>query len=181
MTRACPRSNARHRGAAAGENESGLTGSFEAPIVVPELKQKPLKLSSVVLSTQVQPAPRGASDNPLIRDGLQLLPNVTHVVSRDQKLLFYFEVYDPSEAAGSGTDIRASLGFYRGKVKVRETPVVERTAVDARDRRAAVFRLEVPGNAFKPGVYTCQINVIDGVAGTFAFPRMMFLVRQAAS
>ena len=162
------------------ENESGLTGSFEAPIVVPELKQKQLKLSSVVLSTQVQPA-RGSSGNPLIRDGLQLLPNVTHVVSRGQKLFFHFEVYDPSEAAGSGTDLRASLGFYRGTVKVLETPVVERTVVDVRDRRAAVFRLEVPGENFKPGLYTCQINVIDGVAGTFAFPRLMFLVRHSAS
>ena len=103
------------------ENESGLTGSFEAPIVVPELKQKPLKLSSVVLSTQVQPAPRGASDNPLIRDGLQLLPNVTHVVSRDQKLLFYFEVYDPSEAAGSGTDpdVFESAAAWRNRLRKR--------------------------------------------------------------
>ena len=32
-------------------------GSFEAPIVVPELKQAPLKVSSVVLSTQL---PAGA-------------------------------------------------------------------------------------------------------------------------
>ena len=35
------------------ENTSGLMGSFEAPVVVPELKQAPLKVSSVVLSTQV--------------------------------------------------------------------------------------------------------------------------------
>ena len=158
------------------ENESGLTGSFEARVIVPELKQSPVKVSSVVLSTQVEPANRGRSDNPLIRDGLQLLPNLTHVVSREQKLFFYFEVYEPS-AEGATTDVRASLAFYRGKVKVLETPVVERTAIDAPDRKAVVFRLEVPGERFKPGLYTCQLNVIDGVAGRFAFPRLVFLVR----
>jgi VWFA-related protein len=159
------------------ENESGLTGSFEAPIVIPELKQASLKLSSVVLSTQVQPASRGRSDNPLIRDGVQLLPNLTHLVGRDQKLFFYFEVYDPLLVEGATTDLRASLAFYRGKLKVLETPAVERSAMDAPERKAAVFRLEVSGDAFKPGLYTCQVNVIDGAAGTFAFPRLVFFVR----
>ena len=160
------------------ENTNGTVGSFEAPIVVPELKQAPVKVSSIVLSTQMQQQPaRSRSDNPLIRDGMQLIPNVTHVVGRDQKLFFYFEVYEPAVASGSSPDVRASLAFYRGKVKVLETPVVERAVLDAADRRAAVFRLEVPAQAFKPGFYTCQVNVIDAAAGKFAFPRLALLVR----
>jgi hypothetical protein len=161
------------------ENVNGEIGSFEAPVIVPELKQAPVKLSSVVLSTQVQQlAGRGRSEDPLARDGLQLVPNVTHVVGRDQKLFFYFEVYEPAPAAGGpAPDVRASLAFYRGKIKVLETPVVERAALDAPDRRAAIFRLEVPGDAFKPGLYTCQVNVIDAAAGAFAFPRLAMLVR----
>ena len=160
------------------ENTNGTVGSFEAPIVVPELKQAPVKVSSIVLSTQMQQQPaRSRSDNPLIRDGMQLIPNVTHVVGRDQKLFFYFEVYEPAVASGSSPDVRASLAFYRGKVKVLETPVVERVVLDAADRRAAVFRLEVPAQAFKPGFYTCQVNVIDAAAGKFAFPRLALLVR----
>jgi VWFA-related protein len=160
------------------ENTNGTIGSFEAPVVVPELKQAPVKVSSVILSTQLQEQPgRGRSDNPLIRDGLQLVPNVTHVVGRDQKLFFYFEVYEPAAAEGSASDLRTSLAFYRGKVKVLETPVVERTTLDVPGRRAAVFRLEVAGEAFKPGLYTCQVNVIDAAAGKFAFPRLALLVR----
>jgi VWFA-related protein len=159
------------------ENASGLMGSFEAPVIVPELKQSPVKVSSVVLSTQVQQVTgKARSDNPLTRDGVQLIPNVTHVVGRDQKLFFYFEVYEPVAAEGA-TDVRASLAFYRGKVKVLETPVVERTSLDAPDRHAAVFRLEVPAEAFKPGLYTCQVNIIDAGAGKFAFPRLAMLVR----
>jgi len=159
------------------ENVNGAIGSFETGVVVPELKQAPVKVSSVILSTQLQTqAARGRTDNPLVRDGMQIVPNVTHVVGRDQKLFFYFEVYEPA-VAESMPDVRASLAFYRGKIKVLETPVVERAALDAPDRKAALFRLEVPADAFKPGLYTCQVNVIDAAAGKFVFPRLAMLVR----
>ena len=58
-----------------------------------------------------------------------------------------------------------------------ETPVVERTQIDAADRQAAVFQFEVPADSFKPGLYTCQVNIIDEVAGRFAFPRLEMYVR----
>ena len=160
------------------ENTTGSMGSFEAPVVVPELKQAAMKVSSVVLSTQLQPvAAKGKSANPLVRDGVQLLPNLTHVVGKDQKLYFYYEVYDPGEVNGASPQLRTSLAFYRGKVKVFETPVVEKTAIDAPDRHAALFQFEVPASEFKPGLYTCQINIIDAVAQRFDFPRMLFVVR----
>ena len=158
------------------ENTGGTIGSFETSLLVPELKQAALKVSSVVLSTQLQPVTK-RSNSPLVRDGVQLLPNLTHVVARDQKLFFYYEVYEPQAADGASPQLRTSLAFYRGKVKVYETPVVERTTVDAPDRRAAVFQFEVPPEAFTPGLYTCQINIIDAVAGKFAFPRLALYVR----
>ena len=159
------------------ENGTGLMGTYESAITVPELKKESMKVSSVVLSTQMEPAAKGKTDNPLVKDGVQLVPNLTHVVGRDQRLFFYYEVYDPSEASGSTPQIRTSLAFYRGKVKVYETPVVERTTIDAPERHAALFQFEVPPDAFTPGLYTCQINVIDTVAGHFAFPRVMVYVK----
>jgi VWFA-related protein len=159
------------------ENATGLTGSFEAPVVVPELKDAPLKVSSVVLSTQLLDVKRSRTDNPLVKDGVQLLPNLTHVVGREQKLFFYYEVYEPAQPAGAPPDLRTSLAFYRGKVKVYETPIVERSQIDALDRRAAIFQFEVPAGSFPPGLYTCQINVIDGAAERFAFPRLTFYVK----
>ena len=158
------------------ENATGLMGTFEAPITVPELRTQSLKVSSVVLSTQVQPGP-AKSDNPLVRDGVQMVPSLTHVVSRDQKMFFYYEVYDSEQSPGLGVDVRTSLAFYRGKVKVLETPVVTRTTVDAPSRRATLFQLEVPAEGFEPGLYTCQVNIIDEVGGRFAFPRLTFYVR----
>ena len=158
------------------ENATGMMGSFEAPLVIPELKQQPLKVSSVILSTQLQPATGGRTDNPLVRNNAQLLPNLTHVVSRDQRMYFYYEVYDPAETA-SAPAVKTSLAFYRGKVKVFETQTVERTELEAADRHAAVFQLEVPADRFKPGLYTCQVNIIDEIAGRFAFPRLVLFVR----
>jgi VWFA-related protein len=158
------------------ENTDGRIGSFEAPITVPELKAAPVKVSSVVLSTQLQPAGRGRNQSPLVRDGVQLVPSVTHVVSKDQKLYVYYEVYEPAEIEG-GPQLKTSLAFYRGKVKVFETPAVERAAVDAADRKAALFQFELPAGSFTPGLYTCQINIIDSAAGKFAFPRLAFYVK----
>ncbi|HUK33531.1 MAG TPA: VWA domain-containing protein, partial [Vicinamibacterales bacterium] len=158
------------------ENATGEMGTFETKIVVPELKQEPVKLSSVVLSTQLQPAGTRKSSSPLIRDGVELVPNLTHIVNRGQKLYFYYEVYDPAQDAGM-PQVRTSLAFYRGRVKVFETPVVERTTIDSADRHAAVFQFEVPASSFKPGLYTCQINVVDEVSSRFAFPRIEMYVR----
>jgi hypothetical protein len=158
------------------ENTTGQTGTFETAIVVPELKAAAVKVSSLVLSTQLQNVAGRKTVSPLIRDGVELVPNLTHIVGRGQKLYFYYEVYEPAVENGA-PEVRTSLAFYRGKVKVFETPVVERTQIDAPDRRAAVFQFEVPADSFKAGLYTCQVNIIDQVAGRFVFPRLEMYVR----
>jgi VWFA-related protein len=158
------------------ENTTGQMGTFETPIVVPELKQAPVKVSSLVLGTQLQNVVGRKTISPLVRDGVELVPNLTHIVSHDQTLYFYYEVYDPTSDKGA-PQIRTNLTFYRGKVKVLETPVVERVQLDVADRHAAVFQFEVPARSFKPGLYTCQVNIIDEVAGRFAFPRLEVYVR----
>ena len=57
------------------ENATGTMGSFESGVFVPDLRQAPVKVSSVTLSTQIRPTTgRQRSDNPLIREGVELLP-----------------------------------------------------------------------------------------------------------
>jgi hypothetical protein len=159
------------------ENTTGRIGSFEAPILVPRLEDDAIKLSSIVLSTQLQPAQgTDRSGNPLVRDGVQVLPNLTRVVARSQSIYFYYEVYDPA-LVEQAPHLRTSLAFYRGDLKVFETPVVERHALDDPQRRAVVFRFEVPAEAFTPGTYTAQITIVDAVAAQTAFPRVAFQVR----
>src|SRR5208283_5133274 len=83
------------------ENQTGRMGSFETDIEVPELKPQPLKMSSIVLASQLQPAKKGATPSPLVRDGSEIIPNVTHVFSSAQHLRLYYEVYDPGRANAS--------------------------------------------------------------------------------
>ena len=167
------------------ENETGRMGSFETDLTVPDLKTAPLKMSSVVLASQLQPAKKSSELNPLVRDGSEIIPNVTHVFSSAQHLRLYYEVYDPGhEAAPSGgaegkpgIRLLSNVSFFRGKAKVFESSMVELTELNARDRKAGVFQLDLPLNTLKPGFYTCQVNVIDDAAGHFLFPRLALLIR----
>jgi VWFA-related protein len=158
------------------ENTSGQMGTFETPLVVPDLRRASVKVSSVVLSTQLQPAAARKTANPLVRDNTELVPNLTHIVARDQTLYLYYEVYDPAQANGT-PQLATSLTFYRNGVKVFETPVVERTVLDAADRHAAIFQFEVPPGSLRPGLYDCQVNIVDQAASQFAFPRLELYVR----
>ncbi len=171
------------------ENQTGRLGSFETDLTVPDLKNIPVKLSSVLLASQLQPAGKKKTDNPLVRDGSEVIPNVTHVFSSGQHLYFYYEVYDPARdvtpaAANAQQNGRSrihlltNVAFFRGNTKAYETPVVESEQLNAPDRHAAVFQLDVPLTQLSPGFYTCQVNVIDDAAGQFRFPRLALLVRE---
>jgi hypothetical protein len=65
----------------------------------------------------------------------------------------------------------------QGDVKVYETKPVLAQEITAPERKAVVFQVEIPLESLKPGFYTCQINVIDDVAGNYAFPRWPILIR----
>jgi VWFA-related protein len=169
------------------ENQTGRMGSFETDLNVPDLKSQPLKMSSIVLASQLQPAKKGASPSPLIRDGSEIIPNVTHVFSSAQHLRLYYEVYDPGQVNASGAPqagqakpgirLLTNVAFFRGKTKIFETSLAELTELNARDRQAGVFQLDLPLSPLRPGFYTCQVNVIDDAAGLFLFPRLALLIR----
>jgi VWFA-related protein len=171
------------------ENENGRMGSFESDLVVPDLRKQPLKMSSVVLASQQVPTTQKRSQDPLIRNGHEIIPNVAHVFVNGQPVMFYYEVYDaakPKAVEGEAKDTKrgnvrllTSVQFFRGKLKVYETPLVEVHDVAYPDRKASAFELEVPSTELKPGWYTCQINVVDDAGGTFAFPRLPLLIKAA--
>jgi VWFA-related protein len=218
------------------ENTNGSMGTFEFPITIPDLKAEPIKVSPVVLSTQLRlarggPGGRGRGDgqgerggpggfgrggrgidpanlppdlppelrdrilnsarggggalfgdrspNPLLRNGQEIVQSLTHLVVKNQQMYFYYEVYDPAVDAAGAPKLTTSLAFYRGRVKVFETPAVSKTTIDDAERRAAVFQLALPAATFKQGLYTCQVNVVDEIAGRFAFPRLALYVKDA--
>jgi VWFA-related protein len=174
------------------ENQTGRMGSFETDIEVPELKGQPLKMSSVVLASQIQTVKKNTNLNPLIHDGSEIIPNITHVFAASQHLFLYYEVYDPAQPTSAGSPPRtannkpgirvlSNVDFFQGKAKAYESSLVELNELNARDRKAAVFQLDVPLASLKPGFYTCQVNVIDDAGGRFLFPRLALLIRSENS
>jgi VWFA-related protein len=178
------------------ENQTGAMGSFETDLQVPDLKKSPLKLSSIVLSSQRVPNAAKKAVSPLVRDGVEWIPNVPHVFRQDQHLYFLYEVYDPTKQKGAaepasspgltrreGGPVRVltSIEFLSGGVKVYETPVVEAKAINIPERDAVAFQFDVPLAQLKPGTYVCQVNVIDDAGGSFSFPRMAMRLQPGAA
>jgi VWFA-related protein len=203
------------------ENQSGRMGSFETDVQVPDLRKAPLRMSSVVLSSQRVPASakKGTGLHPLVRDQTELVPNITHVFTQDQHLYLQYEVYDaargknptpssgpttsanvasnasPGETVKSAGDaakapapkpprdsvrVLTSIEFLQGNAKVYESKPIVANEVSAPDRKAVIFQIDLPLQALKPGYYLCQVNVVDDVAGNFAFPRWPILVKEPA-
>ena len=193
------------------ENRTGRMGTFETDVQIPDLRKVPLRSSSVVLSSLRVPASgKNKSTNPLVGDQTELVPNVTHVFTQDQHLYLQFEVYDaakgkisqalatnatPSadgrvnndQGKASNKDQRESIRvltsveFLQGDVKVYESKPIAATEVTVPQRKAVVFQLDLPLQMLKPGFYTCQVNIIDDVAGNYAFPRWAMLIKEASA
>jgi VWFA-related protein len=172
------------------ENRSGRMGSFETDVRIPDLRKAPLRMSSVVLSSQRTPVTQKRKGfDPLVSEQSELVPSVTHVFTQDQKLYLQYEVYDPAKAKAANGEKEKSAGhptvrvltsieFLQGEAKVYETKPVVAQEVTAPERKAVIFQIEIPLQSLKPGFYTCQINVIDDASGNFAFPRWPILIRE---
>lgn len=185
------------------ENQTGRMGSFETDVQVPDLRKVPLRMSSVVLSSLRAPVTstnKKNASNPLIEDQTQLVPNVTHVFTRDQHLYFKYEIYDPARGkiaagvpAGQSADaqqpkqtkesihVLTSIEFLQANVKIYESKQIAATEVTSPERKAVAFQIDLPLQSLKPGLYICQVNVIDDIAGNFAFPRWPILIKEATS
>jgi VWFA-related protein len=166
------------------ENQTGRMGSFEAEIVLPEMKKSPLKISSIVLASMRQPSKK---QDPLVRNGQEYVPNISHVFRQDQHLYLLYEIYSPArekapadapKGTKPGISLLSSLELIQGSAKVYETPVVQAKAINVEGRDAVAIELDVPLTGLKPGPYLCQLNVIDDAGGSFAFPRFAVLVKE---
>ena len=190
------------------ENQTGRMGSFETDVHIPDLRKSPLKMSSVVLSSLRVPANgKKTAGNPLVRDQMELVPNITHVFASDQHLYLQYEVYDPAKGkialqpaqaqpaaaqnntgktppaapTHEGVRVMTSIEFLQSSAKIYESKPVVANEVTAPDRKAVVFQIDVPLQTLKPGLYLCQVNVIDDVAGSFSFPRFPLLIREPSA
>jgi len=68
-----------------------------------------------------------------------------------------------------------SIEFLR-PTKIYESKPVVANEVTAPDRKAVIFQWDLPLQLLRPGLYLCQVNVIDDVAGSFFVPEVSLLI-----
>jgi VWFA-related protein len=171
----------------ARENATGKIGTFEDNLILPSADGKTLALSSVMLSSQIEPVRKTkevqlqgfARDarmgkSPLEVAGERVIPSVTRVFTSDQQLYVLFQAYAPP-----GSDpklLRAGLVLFRNGVKVSETPMVEPGEIDEATRTVS-FRMSVALDKMKTGRYTVQAVTLQPGGELSAFGRGFFALR----
>ena len=171
----------------ARENQSGKMGTFETAFTVPDLSKDSttVRVSSVVWSNQREPISSNVGSagtsgkllamHPLVQDGQKLIPSITRVFRKDQRLYVYFEVYDPL-AGQQPPSVAADLTLFRGRSKAFESEPVRLTQAATNRPNTMAFRFQLPLSNLQPGQYTCQVNVIDEQARKFTFARAPMVV-----
>ncbi len=171
----------------ARENQNGKMGTFEMKFTVPDLSKQTsgVRMSSVVWSNQREPlsasignaggsSKKLLNEHPLVDNGEKLIPDITRVFRKNQKLYVYFEVYDPGTIASPS--VSAELTMFRGKSKSFESAPVRVTKPKSGRPNTLAFEFQMPLANIPPGQYTCQVSVIDEQARKFGFARAPLVV-----
>jgi VWFA-related protein len=173
----------------ARENESGRIGTFEENLTLPAPQLDKLQLSSVLLSSQLEPVHKTSEvktqalaqdarlqSSPLDVEGQRIVPSVTRVFTGDQMLYVFFQAYPAAKSDPSA--LRAGLIFFRNGARVDQTPMVEPAEVDPKTG-AASFRISIPLDSIAPGRYTLQAVAVEAGTQQAAFARNYFALRVA--
>jgi VWFA-related protein len=161
--------------------ETGRIGTYQSDFIVPNLNKELIRLptSSVVLSTQRiamtdalantgrTKEARAQTANPLIEDGLKLIPSVTRVFSRSRDLYIYLQAYQ--REALTQHPLGAVVTFLKGEEKVFESPAYTVTEGMDPKSKAVPFKLTLPLEPLAPGEYTCQVTILDPTDQKVAF------------
>jgi hypothetical protein len=162
------------------ENESGKIGTFEAPLVIPDISEPGLDLSSIVLSNEVKSSndldrTRVTHDknSPLQVGDRSILPSVTRVFRTNQVLTVYLESYAGKNLAPAAPAVPPSVGlvFFRRGRKFAEAGPFPGKLDESPDQKVSYFA-QVPLEKFPRGRYTLQVNVLDPAIERVAFARV---------
>jgi len=163
--------------------ETGRIGTYQTKFTVPNLdkEQKRIRISSVVLSSQRQDMKdavfNAAKDkekgqiqqsvDPLVQEGVKLIPSVTRVFTRNQDMYVYLQAYQKN--VDPPHPLVAFVTFYRGQVKAFETPPMQVTDVMKNSLKTTPLKFSFPLQKIPPGEYRCQVTVLDPISEKAAF------------
>jgi hypothetical protein len=96
--------------------------------------------------------------NPLIENGIKLLPSVTRVFTKSRDLYVYLQAYERDAATTQPLMVFAT--FFRGTDRALDTkPVTVTTGMDPKSK-AVSLKLTIPLDSLADGEYLCQITVL---------------------
>ncbi|HKF69702.1 MAG TPA: hypothetical protein VKB36_24320, partial [Vicinamibacterales bacterium] len=160
---------------AARDAETGRIGTFRTTFQVPNLnrEEKTVPISTVVLGSQLVPlnggAQNGVRPDPLVYDGLKLLPSVTREFSTSRDMYVFLQAYQRD--ATTTQPLIATVALYRDGVKAFETVPLQVTEGLEPRSKAVPVRLTVPLGGLAPGVYDCEVSVVDTLGQKVTFWR----------
>ena len=158
----------------ARDDETGRIGTYQTTFEIPNLNKDTTTVptSSVVLSGQrvdlkdaVYEAMRGkdlakaTAADPLVINGEKLIPSVTRVFSNGKELYIYLQGYE--QAPGPTRPLVAYVTLFKGNAKAFESEPVAVTPATAGSVSPAPLAFSVALNSLPPGVYQCQVSVLD--------------------
>jgi len=163
--------------------ETGRIGTYQTAFVIPNLnkEEKRITTSSVVLSSQRQDMRdavfNAAKDkdkgqvaqsvNPLVQEGIKLIPSVTRVFTRNQDMYIYLQAYQQN--VDTAHPLVAFVTFYRGQTKAFETPPMQVTESLNNRLKTMPLKFSFPLQKIPPGEYLCQVTVLDPTGEKAAF------------
>jgi VWFA-related protein len=157
----------------ARDDVTGTLGTFQTSFVIPNLNKetKRVPISSVVLSSQRAPAgaalfntakgkeqAKETAADPMVQNGLRLVPSVTRVFSRTRSLYVYLQAYEGTETPAP---LIAFVTLYQGQTKVLETQPQEVSPLPNTRLETAPLSFTVDLATLQPGKYDCQVTVLD--------------------
>jgi hypothetical protein len=203
----------------ARDDATGHIGTFQTTFVIPNLNKetKRVAISSVVLSGQRTPltdavynatkgkeqAKQNAAD-PLVQDGMRMVPSVTRVFNKARPLYVYLQVYQqpgmlvasaaPPPPVGSPATATAApattppafapqplIGFvtlYQGGKKVFESKPEEVAPNTTSELHPAPLNFALDVSQLAAGKYECQVTVLNPNDQKTAFWQAPILLTQ---
>jgi VWFA-related protein len=176
----------------ARDDETGRIGTYQTEFIIPNLNKETthVPISSVVLSSQrvdtrdaLYNATKGKdqvkndSKNPLVQEGLKLIPSVTRVFSAKRDMYVYLQAYagGPTGTVTSGAPAKPASAliayvslYHEGQKAFESAPTaVTPEAVSRLGVTPLSFQVSLSGLA--PGEYQCQVTVLDPSGNRVAF------------
>jgi VWFA-related protein len=176
----------------ARDDETGRIGTYETEFIIPNLNKetKRVPISSVVLSSQrvntrdalynaakSKQQIKDDAKNPLVQEGLKLIPSVTRVFNTGREMYVYLQAYDggspvagnAAAAAKPASPLIAFVSLYRDGKKAFESRLIAVKPEEGSRLGIVPLSFQLGLSDLAAGEYRCQISVLDLSGNRVAF------------